>query len=62
MMRRPQGYKLTDIFNFETQERTLITHNYETGRDSVERGKFEEADMLPVQLAQKQLKPVSQPG
>lgn len=62
MMRRPQGYKLTDIFNFETKERTLITHNFETGRDSVERGKFEEADMLPVQLAQKQLKPVSQPG
>lgn len=62
MMRRPQGYRLTDIFNFETKERTLITHNYETGRDNVERGKFEDCDMLPVQLAQRHLKPVTQPG
>jgi len=62
LMRRPQGYRLTDIFNFETKERTLITHNYETGRDNVERGKFEDADQLPVQMAQKHLKPVAQPG
>jgi Ankyrin repeats (many copies)/Ankyrin repeats (3 copies) len=62
IMRRPQGYRLTDIFNFETQERTLITHNYETGRDSVERGKFEACDQLPVQFAQRHLKPVTQPG
>lgn len=62
LMRRPQGYRLTDIFNFETKERTLITHNYETGRDNVERGKFEDADQLPVQLAQRHLKPVAQPG
>jgi ankyrin repeat protein len=61
LMRRPQGYRLTDIFNFETKERTLITHNYETGRDSVERGKFEDADQLPVQFAQRHLKPVAKP-
>jgi ankyrin repeat protein len=55
-MRRPQGYKLTDIFNFETKERTLITHNYETGRDNVERGKFLETD-APAQQAASLLKP-----
>ncbi|MEZ0261660.1 MAG: ankyrin repeat domain-containing protein [Alphaproteobacteria bacterium] len=60
LMRRPQGYRLTDIFNFETKERTLITHNYETGRDSVERGKLN-ADDLPVQQAKKFI-PVAQPG
>lgn len=31
---RAQGYRLTQIFNFKTEEATLITHNFETGKDS----------------------------
>lgn len=31
---RTQGYRLTEIFNFKTQEATLITHNFESGKDS----------------------------
>lgn len=31
---RAQGYRLTEVFNFKTREATLITHNFETGRDS----------------------------
>lgn len=31
---RAQGYRLTEIFNFKTEEATLVTHNFETGADS----------------------------
>ncbi len=31
---RAQGYRLTEIFNFKTEEATLVTHNFETGKDS----------------------------
>lgn len=31
---RGQGYRLTEIFNFKTEEATLVTHNFETGKDS----------------------------
>lgn len=31
---RAQGYRLTQIFNFKTEEATMITHNFETGKDS----------------------------
>lgn len=31
---RKQGYRLTEVFNFETREATLVTHNFETGLDS----------------------------
>ncbi|MBI1215872.1 MAG: hypothetical protein GC185_08650 [Alphaproteobacteria bacterium] len=30
---RDAGYRLTEVFNFETERYAVITHNYETGRD-----------------------------
>lgn len=57
---RGQGYRLTEIFNFETREATLVTHNFETGRDSTQVRDF--ADIKNKQRiadAQKMLDPAA---
>lgn len=61
---RKQGYRLTEIFNFETREATLVTHNFNTGLDSTvvrdfadvkNKARISEAEAkLPVSAAQKQ--------
>jgi len=61
---RKQGYRLTEVFNFETREATLVTHNFETGLDSTVVRDFAEvknkaliteaAAKLPKPAAQKQ--------
>lgn len=61
---RKQGYRLTEIFNFETREATLVTHNFESGLDSTvvrdfadvkNRARITEAEAkLPKPAAQKQ--------
>lgn len=61
---RKQGYRLTEIFNFETREATLVTHNFDTGLDSTvvrdfadvkNKARISEAEAkLPVPAAQKQ--------
>jgi uncharacterized protein len=64
-IRRALGYRLTEIFNFETKQRTLIAHNYTTGLDSLTRSAFDEAadklvlDQAAAKLAEK--KPAPQP-
>jgi hypothetical protein len=61
---RKQGYRLTEVFNFETREATLVTHNFETGLDSTlvrdfaevkNKARINEAEAkLPKAWAQKQ--------
>jgi len=61
---RKQGYRLTEIFNFETREATLVTHNFESGLDSTvvrdfadvkNKARITEAEAkLPKLAAQKQ--------
>ncbi|MDP2206077.1 MAG: ankyrin repeat domain-containing protein [Alphaproteobacteria bacterium] len=61
---RKQGYRLTEVFNFETREATLVTHNFETGLDSAivrdfadvkNKARITEAEAkLPKPAAQKQ--------
>jgi ankyrin repeat protein len=64
-IQRALGYRLTEIFNFETKQRTLIAHNYTTGRDALVINAFNETadkivlDQAAAKLAEK--KPVPQP-
>ncbi|TAL30586.1 MAG: ankyrin repeat domain-containing protein [Alphaproteobacteria bacterium] len=65
-IRRALGYRLTEIFNFETKQRTLIAHNYTTGLDSLTHSVFNETadklvlDQAAAKLAEK--KPSPQPA
>lgn len=61
---RAQGYKLTEVFNFETKQCTVISHNFETGRDMPVQKSFAELGEETVKVATAKLaaqKPVPQP-
>ena len=52
---RDLGYRLTEVFNTRTSRQTVITHNFETGRDQTDVRALGEADKPALAEAQKQL-------
>lgn len=63
---RAQGYRLTEVFNFETRQCTVISHNFSTHHDALFVKPFSELSSEAVSAAQTRLaqlapKPVAQP-
>ncbi|MEZ0225107.1 MAG: ankyrin repeat domain-containing protein [Alphaproteobacteria bacterium] len=67
---RTQGYRLTEIFNFETKQCKIISYNFQTGRDAVITKTFTELgdDAVNVATSKRAVetpkpapKPVAQP-
>ena len=61
-IQRKAGYRLTEVFNFETRNLTTVTHNFSTGRDSTFARTFEEiAAKDAIDLAAAKLAAVQAP-
>lgn len=58
---RDMGYKLTEVFNTRTKRQTVITHNFETGRDQTVVRMLGEADKDVLAEAEKQLAALKTP-
>lgn len=58
---RDLGYKLTEVFNTRTRRQTIITHNFETGRDQTVVRMLGEADKDVLAEAEKQLAALKAP-
>lgn len=51
------GYKITDVFNFESRDRTRIVQNLETKAETIETKSFDDiADKTPLETACEKLK------
>jgi ankyrin repeat protein len=57
MVEQAVGYRVTDIFNFESRERLRIVHNIETKADQIENRSFDDfTDMSFIERAGAELK------
>jgi ankyrin repeat protein len=52
---RPLGYKLTEVFNFETSQCTVVSHNFATGKDTLVQRSFAELGEETVKVARAKL-------